>query len=170
MDLQVQKKDGSLQPFDRNKILQGLVHAGATTLEAEDITKQVEVWVQSTVLNGVVSAVDLRAKVLELLRAVNPMVADTFESYKKTVSLQVQKKDGSLQPFDRSKILLGVVHAGATPEEAEKITGEIEVWSQTAAQNGVVNSSDIREKIVALLEGSNPTVAENFRTYLRPVV
>lgn len=86
------------------------------------------------------------------------------------MDLQVQKKDGSLQPFDRSKILLGVVHAGATPEEAEKITGEIEVWSQTAAQNGVVNSSDIREKIVALLEGSNPTVAENFRTYLRPVV
>jgi transcriptional regulator NrdR family protein len=83
MNLQVQKKDGQLQPFDRNKVLGGLVKSGVSAEQAESIAIQVEAWVQVAAHNGVVQSLEIRAKVLELLKAVNPTVAASFEAYQK---------------------------------------------------------------------------------------
>lgn len=85
MELQVQKKDGSLQPFDRNKISAGLIKSGASATEAESITSQVEAWAQGAAQNGVIKSLEVRAKVLELLRGVNPTAAAAFEAYQKPV-------------------------------------------------------------------------------------
>lgn len=85
MELQVQKKDGRLEAFDRSKILNGLIKSGASTTEAESITSQVESWAQGAAQNGVVKSLDIRTKVLELLRSANPAVAASFEAYRKPV-------------------------------------------------------------------------------------
>jgi len=77
------KKDGSLEDFDRNKVSSGAVKSGASSAEAESIAAQVETWAQSAAVDGVVKSSDIRAKVLELLRAVNPEAADNFAAYKK---------------------------------------------------------------------------------------
>ncbi|MCL5090433.1 MAG: hypothetical protein M1514_00300, partial [Patescibacteria group bacterium] len=77
--------------------------------------------------------------------------------------------DGSLEDFDRSKILNGVVKAGGSPEEAEKVASEIEAWLPTAAIDGIVNSMMIREKGLALLQAVNPGVATTFAEYKKPV-
>lgn len=84
MDVQVRKKDGRLEPFDRNKILNGLLKSGASQAEAESVTAQVEAWVPTIAPAGVVNSTDLRTKVLELLKTVNPGAAAAFESYQKT--------------------------------------------------------------------------------------
>lgn len=83
MELQVQKKNGSMQPFDRNKISAGLVKSGAAIDQAESISIQVETWAQSVAQGGIVQAGEIRTKVLELLRVVNPTAAAVFESYQK---------------------------------------------------------------------------------------
>lgn len=83
MPIKVQKKDGRLEDFDRNKVSGGAVKSGATYDEAENVTKQVEIWVQTAAVNGVVPAVQIRSKVLEFLRPLNTTAADAFESYKK---------------------------------------------------------------------------------------
>ncbi|MFZ5365950.1 MAG: ATP cone domain-containing protein [Patescibacteria group bacterium] len=83
MNLQVQKKDGSLEPFDRNKISAGLLKSGASAAEAESITVQVESWAQGAAQNGIIHSLEIRNKVLELLRGVNPTAAAAFESYQK---------------------------------------------------------------------------------------
>jgi transcriptional regulator NrdR family protein len=85
MDLQVQKKDGRMEAFDRSKILNGLIKSGASATEAENITSQVESWAQTAAVNNVVKTVDIKAKVLELLRGVNPTAAASFEAYRKPV-------------------------------------------------------------------------------------
>lgn len=85
MNLQAQKKDGSLEPFDRNKIKNGLIKSGASEAEAESITSQVETWAQTAAVNNVVKTVDIRTKVLETLKGVNPTVAASFEAYRKPV-------------------------------------------------------------------------------------
>lgn len=83
-------------------------------------------------------------------------------------NIKVQKKDGRLEDFDRSKVLAGITKSGATPEQAESITGQVEAWAQTAAVNGVIGSSQIRIKVLEVLQSVNPEAAANFRTYQKP--
>ncbi len=86
------------------------------------------------------------------------------------MDLQVQKKDGTLQPFDRSKISAGVIRSGATPEESENVTAQVEAWAQGAAQNGVIGSTELRAKVLEVLLGVNPTAAAAFESYQKPQV
>lgn len=81
---------------------------------------------------------------------------------------KVQKKDGSLQDFDRSKITGGAMKAGASSEEAEKVAVEIESWLPTNAVNGVLSVLNLRTKVLEVLRGVNPTVAANFEAYKKP--
>lgn len=82
----VQKKDGTVQDFDRNKILGGLTKSGASLEEAEKVTAQIEGMLAGIAVDGVIQTVQLREKVLEGLRAVNPTAAAAFESYQKPAS------------------------------------------------------------------------------------
>lgn len=81
---------------------------------------------------------------------------------------KVQKKDGSLEDFDRGKITGGVMKAGGSAEDAEKVAAEIEAWLPTVAVNGIVNSPDIRTKGLEALRTVNPTVAASFEAYKKP--
>lgn len=83
---------------------------------------------------------------------------------------KVQKKDGSLQDFDRAKIVGGVVSAGGSAEDAERVATEVEAWLATAAVNGVVNSADLRNKGLEVLRTVNPTVAASYEAYKKPTV
>jgi transcriptional regulator NrdR family protein len=82
-EIKVEKKDGRLEDFDRNKVSQGVLKSGASPAEAENIAAQIEAWVKNAAVGGVIKSGDIRIKVLELLRSVNPKVATNFEAYKK---------------------------------------------------------------------------------------
>ncbi len=84
------------------------------------------------------------------------------------MEIKVRKKDGALEDFERSKISNGLLKAGALPQEAERITTEIENWSRTSAKDGIIASSDIRDKVLELLETANPRAAASFRAYKKP--
>ncbi|EKD62988.1 MAG: hypothetical protein ACD_52C00002G0021 [uncultured bacterium] len=84
--VQVRKRDdGSMQPFDRNKVYSSLTAAGANSNEAECLTVLMEHWVTRNVQNEVVKSSDIRGVLIELLKILNPGVAIAFESYKKPV-------------------------------------------------------------------------------------
>jgi len=83
MNLQVEKKNGQLQPFDKSKIAAGLIRSGTSVEEAENVASQVEAWAQTSAVNGVIKSLDLRAKILEVLKTVNEAVAIAFENYQK---------------------------------------------------------------------------------------
>lgn len=83
----VQKKDGQPEDFDRNKVLNGLIKSGVSSEEAEKITVQVEGWLPTIAVGGVIKTMDIRSKILELLRAVNPVAASSFENYQKPVAV-----------------------------------------------------------------------------------
>lgn len=84
------------------------------------------------------------------------------------MDLQVQKKDGTLEPFDRSKISAGIVNSGATPQQAESITSQVEAWASGVAQKGVVKSADIRVKVLELLKEVNPNIVAAFEGFQKP--
>jgi transcriptional regulator NrdR family protein len=83
-NLKVQKKDGSLEDFDRSKVKNGILSSGAAEEQAENITRQIENWLPSAAPNGVVRALDIKTKLLDLLGEVNPEAKATFENYKKS--------------------------------------------------------------------------------------
>lgn len=83
------------------------------------------------------------------------------------VELKVRKKDGRIEPFDRSKMASGIQKSGASPEEAEKIASQVEAWAQSAAVDGVISTSELRTKVLELLRATNPTVATSFEGFKR---
>lgn len=72
-----------MEDFDRNKLIVGMVSAGCTPEEAERVASEIETWMPSVAVEGVVQSTDLRVKGMEVLMVVNPVVAATFEAYQK---------------------------------------------------------------------------------------
>jgi len=84
------------------------------------------------------------------------------------VGLQVRKKDGRLEPFDRDKVKNGMLKSGASDAEAETVTGQVETWAQGVAQDGIVDTLEIRAKVLEILRGVNPGAAAAFEAYQKP--
>ena len=80
---------------------------------------------------------------------------------------QFMKKDGTLEDFDRNKIVAGVVKAGAAPEDAEKVAAAVEAGLPVDT-SVPVKYQDIRAKVLEVLGAVNPTVAAAFAVYQKP--
>jgi len=83
--------------------------------------------------------------------------------------IKVKKKEGQIEDFDRSKISNGITKAGATPDQAEKITGQVEGWAQKTAVDEVIDASQIKTKVLQLLQSVNPEAAKSFSSYQKSV-
>jgi len=81
--LNVQKRDGKIQIFDRTKISTSLINAGTDVEQAENITVQIENWSKENAKGGIILTKDIRIKLLELLKPINPEAALAYEKYKK---------------------------------------------------------------------------------------
>lgn len=81
---------------------------------------------------------------------------------------KVTKKDGSVEDFDRAKIVNTVVNAGGSPQDAEQVAAEVEAWMPTAAVGGVVETKNIRFKVIEILKTINPAVATTFEAFKKP--
>lgn len=79
--------------------------------------------------------------------------------------MQVKKKDGRLEDFDREKVARGVVAAGASPETANMIATEVENWAGGAATEGAIATTEIRGKVLELLRLKDPAAATSFEQY-----
>jgi len=80
--------------------------------------------------------------------------------------LKVEKRDGSLQDFDRAKIIAGVLKSGATEEQAEEVTGIIDSWILTVAnEQDVLASNTIHAKVLELLKRVNPAASITYQAF-----
>ena len=84
------------------------------------------------------------------------------------MSIRVQKRDGRLEEFDANKIRQGLIAAGATDQEAESITQEVENWAAVNATKGFIRTAAIREKVLSSLRLVNPQAAAAFESYQKP--
>ncbi len=76
--------------------------------------------------------------------------------------VKVQKKDGSLQDFDASKISSGLVRVGLSAAEAADVASQIESWTGTTGTDGTITSAQIREKILSLL---SPEMVKEYTSF-----
>lgn len=80
-------------------------------------------------------------------------------------NLKVQKKDGRIEDFDRSKVKNGILSSGATEEQAESATQEIERWAASTGINGIVRTPDLKAKLLEVLGGVNPDAKSSFENF-----
>jgi len=81
--------------------------------------------------------------------------------------MKVEKRNGSLQDFDRSKLEASLVGAGASEADAQKIAVDVEAWAKAKAVNDVVKSQAMRDKVISVLRVSHPQVAESYMSYTK---
>lgn len=79
--------------------------------------------------------------------------------------MQVKKRDGRLEDFDRNKLKNSFIAAGVADEQAEGLTAEVETWATATAQEDVIESQAIWEKVVEILESTAPEVAASYRAH-----
>jgi transcriptional regulator NrdR family protein len=78
--------------------------------------------------------------------------------------LQVQKKDGRIEDFDKSKIVNVLERIEIGPDEAQKVADQVEVWVQTTAAGGAISTSAIRSKVLALISPEAVKAYEEFES------
>ena len=64
--------------------------------------------------------------------------------------LQVQKKDGRVEDFDKSKITGALGRVGVSSDEAQKVADQVEAWAKISG-GGSIRTSEIRDKVLALI-------------------
>lgn len=76
--------------------------------------------------------------------------------------IKVEKKDGRIVEFDGSKITSALGRVGLEQVEAEKVANQVETWADTAAVDGIIKTSAIREKVLELVP---PEIAEEYKSF-----
>lgn len=83
MKVQVTKRNGQTEDFDQDKIARVVTAAGLKPQEGFDLATKVAQWVQN-LKKPQVTSYQIRERVIEELRKVNPITADLFVQYEKT--------------------------------------------------------------------------------------
>jgi len=78
---------------------------------------------------------------------------------------QVIKRNGSMEAFDKSKISMGLTHAGLLVSDANNIADQVEQWLPEVLEDDKVDSFVIRDRLVELLEEMDPQAAQRFLEY-----
>lgn len=78
--------------------------------------------------------------------------------------MQVEKRDGQTEEFSRNKIYRSVAAAGLSPNDANRVTNQVQAWAESSGQE-TVSTQEIRDKVIQLLEEKDPAVAESYRSY-----
>lgn len=83
MKIQVIKKDGSLEDFEKGKIERVTTAAGLSRNQAKELADNIEKWAETSGKNQI-ATLQIREQVLKGLNNINQFAADAFVWYEKT--------------------------------------------------------------------------------------
>jgi len=83
MNLQVRKKNGSLEPFTVEKVANSIVKAGGTVELAEEILEAVKYYVSNAGKKGIVDSKQIKSKVVDELAEKDGKTANAYKNFKK---------------------------------------------------------------------------------------
>lgn len=170
-ELLILKRNGSVEPFDLNKLRTGVVAATqALGLSDTTIDRLVDDVAEASLsLGPKVPAQQLGELVEEHLRALHPMAyhrfASVFRDYKSgddflqaidsaasPKPMRVRKREGRVQPFEEAKVRRGIERASAgrlTRDQVNEVTKAV-VHSLTV-ESGEIDATNIGESVKAAL-------------------
>jgi transcriptional regulator NrdR family protein len=81
--VKVQKKDGRIEEFDKEKLKKSIFAAGATDSQSQLVTREVEEWLYNVALEEIIDTQTIKGKVASSLAEKNPKAAKSYQEYKK---------------------------------------------------------------------------------------
>lgn len=81
--LQVEKKDGNLEEWSQDKLIASLGRVGIPNGQAEEISARIHDWAVASSIDGKITSIMLRDKVIEELMTEFPAQAENYKSYRK---------------------------------------------------------------------------------------
>jgi len=81
-EIKIKKRDGKTETWMYDKVLASIGKTNVSLETAEDIAKKVEDWVKTKAVKGVIISTDVRDKITELLKEVDPVAGDNYQAYK----------------------------------------------------------------------------------------
>ncbi|OGM21785.1 hypothetical protein A2863_00675 [Candidatus Woesebacteria bacterium RIFCSPHIGHO2_01_FULL_38_9b] len=79
--------------------------------------------------------------------------------------VNVQKKDGSEEPWSYDKLVASLTKSGLPVEGAENMASKVQEWVKSEAKDGIINSGAIRDKLLEIMKSEYPAEAENYQSY-----
>jgi len=83
MNFQIRKRGGGLEPWNIEKTINSVAVSGASIKMSEAMGKLIEAWAEKIAKDGVVSSLQVRDKVVEILAIVDEMAAEAYKAFKK---------------------------------------------------------------------------------------
>lgn len=79
--MQVQKKDGRLEDFSREKLYNSFLAAGLSPVDAEEIAKQVQAWVEMS--ETAMTTAEIRKRAIGLMETKDVQASENYANYQK---------------------------------------------------------------------------------------
>ena len=83
MNVQVRKKNGSLESYSTGKIAASVEKAGGASELAQELVDKINYYVSNAAKKGVVRSKQIRSKLVDLLDEKDAGIANTFKNFKK---------------------------------------------------------------------------------------
>jgi len=72
-----------LEEWSDDKLIASIQKTGVSTDDAQEIANKVKDWVKANTKNNIIDSVQIRDKVVELLKVNFPAEADSYQAFKK---------------------------------------------------------------------------------------
>ncbi len=80
---------------------------------------------------------------------------------------RVKKRDGSIQDFSGGKLGIIMGNTGLNDNDIQNVLNIIDAWLPTVANDNIVNSLDIRTKLIEEVEKIDADAAAAIRDYIK---
>ena len=80
-------------------------------------------------------------------------------------SLNIVKKDGSVEGWNKDKLIASIGKSGVDVKGAQEIYDKALDWAVAAQKEAKVSSNELRDKIIEFMKEDYPAEADNYQTY-----
>jgi len=83
MDIQIKKRDGTVEPFSIDKLIASITKSGVPLKKSEEISQKIKSWVESEAEGGVFESTKIRDRIINDLSKDFPAESESYKAYKK---------------------------------------------------------------------------------------
>lgn len=81
------------------------------------------------------------------------------------MELKITKRQGGVDHWSDDKIITSIMRAGASSEESRQVTQSVKDWAEKNADDGKINSTQLRDQVIKQLKLVNPLAANTYQLY-----
>jgi transcriptional regulator NrdR family protein len=78
---------------------------------------------------------------------------------------KVRKRDGEVETWSYDKVVNSLIQAGLSLDQADNVIILLEAWARNTNKQGIVNSTEIRDRLIEILAGVDEIAADSYKAY-----